>query len=92
VEVTGFRSVERIDATDPRASGLATTTMNRNQLEVGGEGGGVQTFTTQVRLTNEDRTWVGGDHGVLAFAEGVFAGMYSNVMTGEGDYEGCRSS
>ncbi len=88
VEVTGFRSVERIEATDPRASGLATTAMNRNQLEVGGEGGGVQTFTAQVRLTNDDGAWAGGDHGVFAFAEGVFAGSYSNVLTGEGGYEG----
>lgn len=88
VEVTGFRSLERIEATDPRASGLATTAMNRNQLEVGGEGGGVQTFTAQVRLTNDDGAWAGGDHGVFAFAEGVFAGSYSNVLTGEGGYEG----
>ena len=85
---SGYRSVERLEATDPRASGELVTAMNRSQAEAGREAGGVQGFAVQMRLINDDGAWAGGGHGAFAFSEGIIAGSISTLLTGEGGYEG----
>jgi hypothetical protein len=86
VDELGYRSIEQVEAGDPRASGVLTTAMNRTQVEV--DDGGVQTVAARMRLTNDGGSWSGSDHGVFAFAEGVFAGSIVTLLTGEGGYDG----
>ena len=78
--------VDRVEATDPRASGLMTTTTNWNTVVLGDEWQ-VITVATSERLTNEGGTWTGTGRGVMSGGEAMmWAGM--DVLTGEGGYEG----
>ena len=78
--------VDRVEATDPRASGLATTITNWNTVVLGEEWQ-VITAATSERLTNEGGTWTGTGRGVLTGGEVLMmTGM--DVLTGEGGYEG----
>jgi hypothetical protein len=78
--------VDRVEATDPRASGLMTTTTNWNTVVLGDEWKVITTATGE-RLTNEGGTWTGTGRGVMSGGEAMmWAGM--EVLTGEGGYEG----
>ena len=75
-----------VEATDPRASGLVTTTTNWNTVVLGDEWKVITTATSE-RLTNEGGTWTGTGRGVLTGGEVLMmTGM--DVLTGEGGYEG----
>ena len=50
--------VDRVEATDPRASGLMTTTTNWNTVVLGDEWKVITTAMSE-RLTNEGGTWTG---------------------------------
>ena len=78
--------VVRVEATDPRASGLMTITYNRNTVVLGDEWQVITTATSE-RLTNEGGTWTGTGRGVMTGGEVLMmTGM--DVLTGEGGYEG----
>lgn len=75
-----------VEATDPRASGLMSTTTNWNTVVLGDEWQVITTATSE-RLTNEGGTWTGTGRGVLTGGEVLmWTGM--DVLTGEGGYEG----
>jgi hypothetical protein len=78
--------LDRVEATDPRASGLMTTTTNWNTVVLGEEWRVITTATSE-RSTNEGGTWTGTGRGVMSGGEAMmWAGM--DVLTGEGGYEG----
>ena len=62
------QQVVAVEATDPRASGLMTTTTNWNTAVLGDEWK-VITTATAMRLTNDDGTWTGASHGVMSDRE-----------------------
>ena len=85
-ESRGVEMVDRIEATDPRASGLLRSSQNRTQIEV--DGSVVQTWSMTLRLTNDGGAWSGS--GQMAFAHTDQVMGFAGVMPlmGEGDYEG----
>lgn len=75
-----------VEASDARASGLWTFTVNADLVGAGGGVVGVDTRSN--RLVNDDGAWTGTGTAISAFGEdGDFvAGL--TVLTGEGAYEG----
>jgi len=86
LEIRGQEQVERMEATDPRASGLLTSSLNRTQVEV--DGAGVQTGSTWMRLTNEGGSWSGPGQVMLSFSDEIIAMTGVTTLSGEGGYEG----
>jgi len=84
--VRDHQDMQMLEATDPRASGLITISVNSNLVEIGG--GAVMTAAMSERLTNDGGAWSGTGRFVMASAEdgGLMAAM--DVLTGEGSYEG----
>ena len=70
----GLEMVERMEATDPRASGLMTTSENRTQVEA--DGTRVETTSMNMRLTNEAGSWSGLGE--------VMLGVHSDEVSGDG--------
>ena len=85
-ESRGTMMVDRIEATDPRASGILRSSDNRTQLEL--DDAVVQTWSVALRLTNDDGAWSGSGPMIFAHSPKVmeFAGVLE--LTGEGGYEG----
>ena len=86
VETRGLETVELIEATDPRASGLMTTSQNRTQVE--DDGTVVQTMSATVRLNNEGGSWSGPGEMMLAGADEIIEMAGMTTLAGEGGYEG----
>jgi hypothetical protein len=86
VEARGLETVESVEATDPRASGLMTTSQNRTQVEA--DGTGVQTQSLTMRLTNEGGSWSGLGQVMLGFSDEIIEMAGMTTLTGEGGYEG----
>lgn len=86
LERRGFEQVERLEATDPRASGLMTTSENWTQVEAGGTR--VDTTSVMVRLTNDAGSWSGPGERIGAVSDQVMEMAGITTLTGEGDYEG----
>ncbi|MEX1334028.1 MAG: hypothetical protein AB1Z66_01870 [Candidatus Limnocylindrales bacterium] len=86
IETRGYESVERMKASDPRATGELVTSQRSTQIEV--DGTVVQTQSVTMRLTNDGGSWSGPGEVMLAGSDQVMemAGMMK--LTGEGDYEG----
>jgi hypothetical protein len=86
VETRGLETIERMEATDPRATGQLVSSQNRTQVER--DGAVVQTMSMAVRLTNEDGSWSGPGEVMLSGSDEIMelAGMLK--LTGEGGYEG----
>jgi len=78
--------VDRVEATDPRASGRITMSFSWNTVVLGEEWKVITTATSE-RLTNEGGTWTGTGRGVMTGGE-VLMGTGMDVLTGEGGYEG----
>jgi len=78
--------MQMVRASDPRASGLMTISVDSNLVEVGE--GVVLTKAMSERLTNDDGAWSGTGRFVFLDAEDgpLLAAM--DVLTGEGGYEG----
>ncbi len=85
-ESRGTMMVDRIEATDPRASGLLRSSDNRTQIEL--DDGVVQTWSVALRLTNDGGSWSGSGPMIFAHTDQVmqFTGLLP--LTGEGGYEG----
>ena len=85
-EARGLEMVERMEATDPRASGQLVSSQNRTQVEA--DGTIVQTMSVIVRLVNGGGSWSGPGEVMLAGSDEIMemAGMLK--LTGEGGYEG----
>ena len=85
-ESRGVRQVEQITATDPRASGVMTTSENRTQIE--SDTGVLQNWSMTARLANDGGAWSGPVQivGVHSPEFGQLAGM--SKLTGEGGYDG----
>jgi hypothetical protein len=86
LEIRGQEQTERMEATDPRASGLLTSSLNRTQVEV--DGTGVQTGSTWMRLTNDGGSWSGRGQVMLSFSDDIIAMAGVTTLSGEGGYEG----
>ena len=78
--------VDRVEATDPRASGLMTSTTNWDTVVLGDEWR-VITTAMSLRLTNEGGTWAGTGRDVMSGGEAMLMNTMA-VLTGEGGYEG----
>ena len=84
-ETRGLEEYERIEATDPRASGYLVSSQNRTQVDA--PGAMVQTMSMTVRLTNDGGSWSGPGQVLVGGGQIMeMAGMFE--LTGEGDYEG----
>jgi hypothetical protein len=86
IETRDMEVVERIQAADPRASGLLTSSQNRTQVEV--DGNGVQTMSMQLRLSNEGGAWSGPGQAMLGFSDEIIQIAGLMTLEGEGGYEG----
>lgn len=86
IERRGFEKLERLEATDPRASGLMTTSENWTQVEA--DGTRVDTSSVTVRLTNDGGSWSGPGEFIEASSDQVMEMAGITTLTGEGDYEG----
>lgn len=84
--IRGYEEANTVEATDPRVSGLLTSTMNWNWA-VGGDTG-VLTAASSERLTNEDGAWVGEGRQLLTGVDGSSRMNGLFVLAGEGSYEG----
>ena len=84
-EVRGEIEVDRMEATDPRATGVLTSVNNWNRLLVGR--GGLAAGTTRLRLANDGGAWSGTGQGFHMVSDRGGA-TYMAVLTGEGGYEG----
>ena len=78
--------VDRITATDPRASGLMTTWQNRTG--VGSDHTHVQNWSITARLVNDDGAWSGPSQIIAASSDQVGGIASMTKMTGEGSYDG----
>ena len=84
--VRDHQQVLMVEATDPRASGRMTTSMNWNTTVVADEMR-ILTAATTARLVNEGGTWTGAGRTVLVGGE-IRMMTTMGVLTGEGGYEG----
>ena len=84
--VRDHRPVQIVEATDARASGLLTSNVNLDFVQL--PDGAVMTAAGSERLTNDDGSWVGTGRFVTVGGEdgGLTASM--DVLTGEGGYVG----
>ncbi len=75
-----------VEASDPRASGLWTFTINAEFVETAG--GVVGMDTRSDRLVNDDGFWMGTGMAVSVFGEDDDRAAGLTVLTGEGGYDG----
>ncbi len=81
-----------VEATDPRASGLLASVHNADAFR--SDDSHYTTFTTSVRLVNDDGAWSGTGTSMVAFTSKMALGddiprsTELTVLTGEGGYQG----
>ncbi|MGD8485940.1 MAG: hypothetical protein PVG27_02100 [Chloroflexota bacterium] len=80
-----FVQVDRVRATDPRASGLLTSAVHLELLEAGGVG--LVSGAERVRLANDGGTWSGTAQVFQAVAEDGGATVMV-TLTGQDGYDG----
>ncbi|MGD8682711.1 MAG: kelch repeat-containing protein [Chloroflexota bacterium] len=75
-----------VRATDPRAAGLMTISVDSELVEV--DDGVVLTKAMRERLTNDGGAWSGTGRLVVTATERGYVAAAMDVLTGEGGYEG----
>ena len=85
--VTGVR----IEAEDPRASGVSTIFLNEDIYDVAATGEIIGVTTIARRITNDDGSWSGTGNEAIYLdtaADAPPTGVQFATLTGEGGYEG----